>query len=745
MKSLLSFLIFTVCISFSYSQCNNKVLFIVDDSGSVSFSERQDMEASIQQLSNQIFSQNPLAEIGLVQYGQPDASSTSQPSYYLSYPFTVNPTISIPDNPGGNNLIQDVLPNSINTMINDGLFTTGGAFDNTTSIFIFTDALIDSGCSSVLTNCSSCNVPALSCGYDYLTDLSNSLGGIPISTYRVTSSFNPGTADGIQQGAGVLIEGSNFQLNSTQIDLLTDSLICIDADYDVFNTCIGDTTQFTLTTSDPITSALWDFGDGSPTSSDLNPTHTFPALGDYVITLTLTSNGEVVTTTNTITISDIPVANPIPDYILCDDLSNDQTELFDLTTRDVFILGSQSAADFTINYFANFTDADNNQNALSTNYFNTSNNQDIFARIYNTNNPDCYSITDFKLIVDAQPIANPVSDFIVCDDDTNDGIATFDLSNIDNEVLAGQSATTFTVVYYLTNLDAIGDNNPLPNNYTTTSANQIIYAKVFNTSNTDCFAITTVNLIVDVKPIANPVPDFINCENDPSLINLNQFNTTVLGTQNSTDLVVTYHTSEADAIAGQNALSNNYQLDQTTTLYIKVENTNGIGCYDITTVNLSIFEFPFLDAKTIEDCLPNNYNINADIGITNATYLWDSGETTAAINVNSFGIYNVQITIGNCTKNQTITFVKANNCNIPQGISPNDDTLNDFFDISYLEVDNIIIYNRYGTEVYSKANYAKEWNGQSNSGQELPTGTYYYVIKTKTDPKPLTGWVYLAR
>ncbi|MGB2685092.1 MAG: PKD domain-containing protein, partial [Olleya sp.] len=260
----------------------------MDDSGSVSFSERQDMEASIQQLSNQIFSQNPLAEIGLVQYGQPNASSTSQPSYYLSYPFTVNPTISIPDNPGGNNLIQDVLPNSINTMINDGLFTTGGAFENTSAIFIFTDALIDSGCSSVLTNCSSCNVPALSCGYTYLTDLSNSLGGIPISTYRVISSFNPGTADGIQQGAGVLIEGSNFQLNSTQIDLLTDSLICIDADYDVFNTCIGDTTQFTLTTSDPITSALWDFGDGSPTSSDLNPTHTFPALGDYVITLTLT-------------------------------------------------------------------------------------------------------------------------------------------------------------------------------------------------------------------------------------------------------------------------------------------------------------------------------------------------------------------------------------------------------------------------------------------------------------------------
>ncbi|WP_339876134.1 gliding motility-associated C-terminal domain-containing protein [Olleya marilimosa] len=745
MKSLFSCLIFILCISFSYSQCNNKVLFIVDDSGSVDFSERQDMQASIQQLSNQIFSQNPSTEIGLVQYGQPDASSNSQPSYYATYPFSINPTITILDNPGGNNLIQDVLPNSINTMINDGLFTTGGLFENTSAIFIFTDALLNSGCSSVLTNCTSCNVSDVACGFSYLTDLSNSLGGIPISTYRVISAFNPATADGIQQGVGVLIEGSNFQLNSTQIDILTDSLICIDADYDVFNTCVGDTTQFTLTTSEPITSALWDFGDGSPTSSDLNPSHTFPNPGDYVITLTLNSNGEVITTTNTITISQIPVANPIPDYILCDDSSNDQTEGFDLSTRDTFILATQSDIDFIVNYFANFTDADTNQNPLNVNYFNTSNNQVIYARIHNIDNPECYSITDFTLIVDAQPIANPVPDVVVCDDDSNDGVATFNLSSIDNAVLAGQSATTFTVTYYESNTDAVNNNNPLPNNYTSNSSNQVIYAKLFNTANTDCYAITTVNLVVNVKPLANPVADVVICENQSNLINLNQFTDTVLGTQDSTDITVTYYTSNSDAIAGLNPLPNNYQVDQNTTVYIKVENVIGEGCYAITTVNLSIFEFPFMDTQTLEDCLPNNYTINADIGLSNATYLWDSGQTTAAINVNNFGDYTVQITIGNCTKDKTFTFVKANNCEIQQGISPNNDNKNDYFDISYLDVDNIIIYNRYGTEVYSKNNYAKEWYGQSNSGQELPTGTYYYVIKTKTDPKPLTGWIYLAK
>ncbi|MEI9908607.1 MAG: PKD domain-containing protein [Bacteroidota bacterium] len=32
----------------------------------------------------------------------------------------------------------------------------------------------------------------------------------------------------------------------------------------------------------------WDFGDGSPVSTLQNPVHTFPALGPYNVTLTVT-------------------------------------------------------------------------------------------------------------------------------------------------------------------------------------------------------------------------------------------------------------------------------------------------------------------------------------------------------------------------------------------------------------------------------------------------------------------------
>ena len=50
------------------------------------------------------------------------------------------------------------------------------------------------------------------------------------------------------------------------------------------------------------------------------------------------------------------------------------------------------------------------------------------------------------------------------------------------------------------------------------------------------------------------------------------------------------------------------------------------------------------------------------------------------------------------------------------------------------------IFNRYGVEVYTKDNYTNEWEGRTNSGDELPTATYYYVL-TFSNGTVKTGWV----
>lgn len=72
---------------------------------------------------------------------------------------------------------------------------------------------------------------------------------------------------------------------------------------------------------------------------------------------------------------------------------------------------------------------------------------------------------------------------------------------------------------------------------------------------------------------------------------------------------------------------------------------------------------------------------------------------------------------------------------IPGGFSPNGDGINDLFVLTNIggkKVD-IQIFNRWGACVYKNANYDNSWNGTANTGfglgEDLPTGTYWYVIK----------------
>lgn len=72
---------------------------------------------------------------------------------------------------------------------------------------------------------------------------------------------------------------------------------------------------------------------------------------------------------------------------------------------------------------------------------------------------------------------------------------------------------------------------------------------------------------------------------------------------------------------------------------------------------------------------------------------------------------------------------------IPNGFSPNGDGFNELFVITNIggkKVD-IQIFNRWGAVVYKNANYDNTWNGTANTGfgmgEDLPTGTYWYIIK----------------
>ena len=59
-------------------------------------------------------------------------------------------------------------------------------------------------------------------------------------------------------------------------------------------------------------------------------------------------------------------------------------------------------------------------------------------------------------------------------------------------------------------------------------------------------------------------------------------------------------------------------------------------------------------------------------------------------------------------------------CQIPQGISPNNDGYNDSFELRGYNVKSLKIFNRYGKLVFSTVNYNDSWQGESDEGEKLP-------------------------
>ena len=91
---------------------------------------------------------------------------------------------------------------------------------------------------------------------------------------------------------------------------------------------------------------------------------------------------------------------------------------------------------------------------------------------------------------------------------------------------------------------------------------------------------------------------------------------------------------------------------------------------------------------------------------------------------------------------------------IPEAFTPDGDGINDEFVIEGIELfpDNeIVILNRWGNVVFQTANYQNNWTGTSSSnmnlgGEDLPTGTYYYIFDPKKEGYEVyKGYIYLQR
>ena len=169
-------------------------------------------------------------------------------------------------------------------------------------------------------------------------------------------------------------------------------------------------------------------------------------------------------------------------------------------------------------------------------------------------------------------------------------------------------------------------------------------------------------------------------------------------------------------------------------------------------------------------CAKDNAQIDLNTLLANETSggIWTTTNSVATPHLNTngtldisplpTGFYTFSYTVSNGACGNTSTDVSIEvNCkafDIPNYVTANGDGVDDVFVIEGIEnyPDNeLTIYNRWGNVVFHTTNYQNDWGGRSTSklnvgGDELPTGTYYYVLDTQSELHGVkTGFIYLER
>jgi len=110
----------------------------------------------------------------------------------------------------------------------------------------------------------------------------------------------------------------------------------------------------------------------------------------------------------------------------------------------------------------------------------------------------------------------------------------------------------------------------------------------------------------------------------------------------------------------------------------------------------------------------------------------------------------------------TFTIEVTNDCNpidptidfnIPEGFSPNGDGINDLFVIRGIDrfpSNSFVVFNRWGDKLFEANPYTNTWDGTSSTGiriggDELPVGTYFYVLDLGDESAIYKGTIYLNR
>jgi gliding motility-associated-like protein len=113
------------------------------------------------------------------------------------------------------------------------------------------------------------------------------------------------------------------------------------------------------------------------------------------------------------------------------------------------------------------------------------------------------------------------------------------------------------------------------------------------------------------------------------------------------------------------------------------------------------------------------------------------GEKETEVRKLGFGdnTFILSVTNGQCVADDVSVTLTVPDLTIPQGVTPNGDNINDYFNIEGLQYtfNELVIINTGGAVVYRSEDYRSDdplnaWTGLDLNGNEVPEGTYYYLL-----------------
>ncbi|MEY3443849.1 MAG: hypothetical protein RLZZ519_2130 [Bacteroidota bacterium] len=189
-------------------------------------------------------------------------------------------------------------------------------------------------------------------------------------------------------------------------------------------------------------------------------------------------------------------------------------------------------------------------------------------------------------------------------------------------------------------------------------------------------------------------------------------------------------------------------LAQTTTLWVEV--SDSFGCSTISdTVVYGFYPYP---AEPVLQELPDGLHSSFE-----NYYEWTfngqivPGETAQDLPNPQPGTYTVIVTnaYGCSVESDPLTVVAPVEGDfVTEAFSPNGDGVNDFFyveGISRYPDLSLVVFDRFGAEVYRTEHYNNDWFGTGKSGNNLPMGDYFYILDFGTDRETLHGNVLIGR